>query len=226
MAIAQIILDFDHTLFDADDFKVALATSVKELGVGEDVFWRTYRAARDLKDGQMSYAFDRHVERLAQEVPGLDVTAARACLQGVMDRAEEFLFPDTKDFLSRLISLNIDTVLLTRGDPAFQQEKIDKTGVRRFVHRTESVSGSKADVMRTFLPPEEKGVVFFINDHVEETTEIKKLFPHIIAMIKRRADVPPEKYLHVGALNFRTLAEMKDYLTIYHATHPQYAEGS
>lgn len=223
MPIDRVILDFDHTLFDADDFKVAMATALQPMGVTEGMFWGTYRHARADQDGTCSYCPEKHIALLAERVP-LDKQQALTALEGVVNRSQEFLYPDAKDFLSRLISLNIPVTLLTHGDPAFQKKKIAACGIAPLVQTIIATDKKKAAVVPELLKGA-TGTVFFVNDHLDETVEVHKTDPsRIVPVLKRRPDQPPERYMGLHMLNFRTLSEIRDYLTIVHATNPHYGD--
>lgn len=225
MAIDRVILDFDHTIFDADDFKVAMATSLRPMGVSEELFWGTYRHARDKSDGNFSYRPEKHVALMADRI-ALDKTAAVTALENVVHRAEEFLYQDAKDFLSRLISLGIPVTLLTKGDPTFQKAKIAACRINGMVDEIIASEEKKAVLMPELLK-RGTGSVYFVNDHLDETLEVRKIDPvRIIPILKRRPDQAPERYLGLRMLNFRTLSEIRDYLTIVHATHPRYGDES
>ncbi len=222
MAIGRVILDFDNTLFDADDFKVALASSLRQFGVSDELFWGTYRQARE-RGGDFGYSFERHVALVADRLPNLDVAAAVRALDAVLARAAEFLYPDAKEFLSRLISLGIPATLLTRGDPEFQRAKITSCGLDRLVEEVVVTKEPKIRRVGEILAAAQ-GSVYLIDDHLDATLEIYKAHPTIIPILKRRADQPPERYLGMRMLNFRHLSEIRDYLTIVHATNPTYGE--
>ena len=222
MAISRVILDFDNTLFDADDFKVALSSSLKPLGVSDDLFWNTYRQAREQR-GDFGYSFERHVDLMAARQT-IDARAAVGALQSVLARAGEYLYPDAKEFLSRLISLGIPATLLTRGDPDFQRAKIAACGIDRLVDEVIVTKEPKIRRVGEILRADEQGTVYYIDDHLDATQEIYKAHPRITPVLKRRADQPPERYLGMRLLNFRHLSEIRDYLTIVHATNPTYGE--
>ncbi len=222
MPIAKVILDLDHTLLDTRDFKAALAASLAPHGVAEEKFWGTYCQARDRKEGRSDYRFETHAELLAAGGE-VDHAAVLAALRAVLARTEDFLFPDAKGFLSRLISLGVDTELVTRGDPEFQTAKIKASGIDKLVSDFTASDEKKSKIVREKIVGA-KGFVYFVNDHLDETLEVAKEVPGLIPILKRRPDLSPERYLGLRMLNFQTLAEIADYLTIVHATHPAYAE--
>jgi phosphoglycolate phosphatase-like HAD superfamily hydrolase len=224
MSIDRVILDFDHTLFDADDFKIAMATALRPMGVSEGLFWGTYRHARTNQEGTCSYCPEKHVALIAEKVL-LEKERALSALHAVVDRSHEFLYPDAKEFLSRLISLGIPVTLLTHGDPAFQKRKIAACGIAPLIETIIATDQRKSAVVPDILRGT-TGTVFFVNDHLDETVEVQKTNPsRIIPVLKRRPDQPPERYHGLGMLNFRTLSEIRDYLTIVHATNPHYGDA-
>lgn len=221
MSIEKVIIDFDHTLFDADDFKVALASSLRQFGVTDEIFWGTYRHARDLVGKELTYSFEKHVELIKQRVK-IDEVAALQALREILSRSEEFLFPDAKDFLGRLISLGIPTVLLTRGNPEFQRAKIMASGIDKLVNEVIVSDKRKEEEVKKIIEGM-RGIIFSVDDHLDETLAIIDANPKVTPILKRRPDQSPERYLGIRMLNFRTLNEIRDYLTIVHATHPSYA---
>ncbi|TAL19173.1 HAD family hydrolase [Patescibacteria group bacterium] len=221
MAIDRVILDLDNTLFHTSNFKVALLGALKPLGVTDEAFWGTYRHARDPHHGACQYRFKNHVDLIAQRQP-LDQAAALNALGEVLARSEEFLFRDSKDFLSRIISLGISSILLTRGDPEFQQAKIAASGIDKLVERIIVTEEPKINRISECLEGA-RGAVYMVDDHLDATLEIVRRYPNIVPILKRRPDLPPERYLGSRILNFKTLEEIRDYLTIVQATNPHYA---
>lgn len=215
--IGRIILDFDNTLFDTDAFKRALSGALTELGVTREMFWQMYPRVLDHGGERLGYSPDRHAKVLHELLPDVDPYQATVLLERVVDRAADFLFPDTRDFLSRMISLNVPLMLLSRGDEWFQRRKIAASGLDRFVHEIHAGPEAKTHRIATFT--EAPGKTVLVNDHVEETRDIVKARPAWIPVLKRRDDIPPEKYLSVGMLNFGTLTEIRDFLTVFHATN-------
>ncbi len=215
--VGRIILDFDNTLFDSDGFKRALSGALVELGVSRETFWQMYPRVLDHGGERIGYSVDRHAQLVHEMLPDVDPYRATVLLDRVLDRAADFLYPDAREFLSRMISLNVPLVLLSRGDEWFQRRKIAASGLDRLVH--EIHAGPEAKTTQIKALPDVPGRTVFINDHVEETREIMRVRPAWVPVLKRRLDIPPEKYLSVGMLNFGTLTEIKDYLTVYHATN-------
>ncbi len=215
--IGRIVLDFDNTLFDTDAFKRALSGALVELGVSREVFWQLYPRVLDRGGERIGYSVERHAKQLHELMPDVDPYRATVFLERVLDRAPDFLFPDARDFLSRMIALNVPLVLLSRGDEWFQRRKIEAAGIDRLVHEIHVATEAKRAM--SLRLPDVPGKTVFVNDHLEETRDVLRAKPEWVPVLKRRVDVPPEKYLSVGMLNFGTLTEIRDYLTVFHATN-------
>lgn len=189
--IGRIILDFDNTLFDTDAFKRALSGALVELGVSREVFWQLYPRVLDQGGERIGYSVGRHAKLLHELMPDVDPYRATVLLERVLDRSADFLYPDARDFLSRMIALNVPLTLLSRGDEWFQRRKIEAAGVDRLVH--EIHVGPQAKSASVLRLPDAPGKTVFVNDHLEETREVMRTKPDWMPVLKRRIDVPPEK---------------------------------
>lgn len=216
MAIERIIIDFDHTLFDTDALKRDLSRAIGEFGVKSDLFWETYPKALQFVSGEMGYNTDKHLDIL-QKFVSFDAATARSKMDKVIGNSKNYLFPDTLNFLSRMVGLNVPLVMLSRGDRAFQNAKIRAAGIERYFREIHLTSEKKVSILPQLIKGDAKHI-FFINDHLEETREVMQAFKEIKPVLLRRKDFSPEDYVHVGMLNFETLSEIKDYLTVYHAS--------
>lgn len=216
MAIERIIIDFDHTLFDTDALKRDLAGALGEFGIKSDLFWETYPKALQFVSGEMGYNTIKHLEILQKSV-SFDSSAAKKKLDEVINNSKNYLFPDTLNFLSRMVGLNVPLILLSRGERAFQNAKIRAAGIDRYFREIHLTSEKKVSILPQLIKGDAKHI-FFINDHLEETREVMSAFKEIKPVLLRRKDFSPEDYVHVGMLNFETLEEIKDYLTVYHAS--------
>ena len=216
MAIERIIIDFDHTLFDTDALKRDLSGAVAEFGVNGDLFWETYPKALQFVSGEMGYNTEKHLDLLQKSV-SFNTAAAKSKMDAVISNSKNYLFPDTLNFLSRMVGLNVPLILLSRGERAFQNAKIRAAGIERYFREIHLTSEKKVSILPQLIKGDAKQI-FFINDHLEETREVMQAFKEIKPVLLRKKASSPEDYVHVGMLNFETLGEIKDYLTVYHAS--------
>ena len=108
----RIGLDFDHVLFNTEKFKQKLFNEIKN-------FDETYS---DAKDGEGHYIPERHAEILGISVERIHEAICHAdnCLYSDLDELKE-------------LSDKHELIVVSRGDPQFQTEKIEKSGILEYV---------------------------------------------------------------------------------------------
>jgi len=216
MPINNIIIDFDHTLFNASQIKYEWASIMEQCGVPTQIFWSTYPQARYGEVGQPRYNPEKHVELLNGYLTCPPTTAIQK-IKGAMNRARDFLFPDALGFLDRMVSLNVPLTLILHGEKNYQQEKLEGTRIKDYftcVHFSDK--DRPAMVPDLNFSPEQK--IFWISHHQGQMAQVKEKYPFIHPIIKRRADVPLSYYRNLTFLNFNNFVDMQEYLTIIHAT--------
>ncbi|WEL23980.1 hypothetical protein [Candidatus Nanohalovita haloferacivicina] len=119
----KVGLDFDRVLFRTDEFKEEVLFAEIEN------FQETYSKI----DGV--YSPEKHAEKL-----GISIEKIMECL----DRASEYLYED----IELLRDSNHEFIIVSRGDPVFQEEKVQRSGALDFVEdhiilqdRTKDVEG-------------------------------------------------------------------------------------
>lgn len=223
--IDRLIIDFDHTLFDSNALKRELVRVFGAVGVPEKEFWATYREARNPRENAVGYSPERHIAAIASLLPAVPRAKLYTAVEELVSRTKEFLFPDALDFLTRMVALAVPTVIYSRGDRSFQMSKITACGVDRIVSDIHVTTAPKAVGGLKALIRETDKLVYLINDLIDETVDVCVNFPSVTPILIRRPEIPLSVYANLRMLNFGTLTEVKDYLTVVHATNPQYADS-
>lgn len=207
----MFVIDFDDTLFDTQGFKQARLDAVRELGVSDDVYWETYLEARNSPDGLFTYSNERHAEMIS--LRGFNEDEVLAHLQTTTgEELENFLFPTTCEFLDELKKYNQPMVLLSLGEPAFQELKVKGSCIDTHFDRMFMVDKTKEDVLRELFTKEAEEKTWFINDKVSETTELVKKFPKMKAVLRVSLNVPLKDYDKSKLPFFETLEEILNYI--------------
>ena len=107
----KIGVDFDRVLFKTEEFKKSLFTEI-------DRFSETYSDAENSKG---VWKPEKHAEILS-------ISPSR--IHGALSKASEFLYKDSS-MLGDLTGHEV--VIVSRGDPNFQAEKIERSGVLDYV---------------------------------------------------------------------------------------------
>lgn len=144
-----VLFDVDNTLFDAERFRLALdAALLSGLGPASTAaFWRHYDAvSREHGVADVATA----LQRLARERP--DASSVIAAVFTSLPFAE-FVFPSATAALSAAARIGTP-VLVSEGDPDFQQRKIERSGLAAAVDGRVRIYARKEaridDVVATF----------------------------------------------------------------------------
>lgn len=206
-----IIIDFDHTIFDAASFKDALAAAILKCGVSHNVFWQTYATIRK-SDRDSGYSPERHLAAL-NKVIKLNKTSAKKNVNEVVSNSRKYLYADTLAFLKKISSLGVPLILLSYGDRDFQNKKINACGLKKYFMEIKIVQKSKNAAIKK-LARKYGGNLIFVNDNIKETREAVNANANLKPILKRRNDLPTYDYAQEVIPNFNTLKEIKDYIIL------------
>ena len=207
----MFIIDFDDTLFDTQAFKQDRIAQAKKAGCDEQCYEETYRQARKTPDGLFAYSDERHAEMFGRA--GKDRDVMLAALQQSTDRLHEFVCEDAIAFLGQLKQFGQQMILLTYGDPAFQELKVRKSGLADYFDQHLYVDLSKEDGIRSALDQKvDEETVWFINDKIEETKDVHAAIPELRCVLKQVATQTQEQYEQSGYPFFPSLTEILHYV--------------
>lgn len=205
------IIDFDDTLFDTQRFKQARLEAVQMLGISDEEYWETYRQARNSPDGLFTYSNERHAAVLAEL--GYDEREVLRQLESTTGTAlYDFLFSDAVYFLEELKKTGRPMILLSLGNPGFQELKTKGVGVHVFFDRLFMVHDTKSQVLEELFAAVARSGVWFINDKIEETKKLLAEFPFMKAVLKQSPRFELSAYRESGMPFFRTLAAVGEYI--------------
>lgn len=204
-----IIIDLDHTLFDATAFKATLAESVLKYGISQDIFFQTYAQIRKLsKDSE--YSPGSHLAALGKII-NLDQTSAKKSIDEVVSHSQKYLYSDALTFLKKISSLGVPFILLSCGDRDFQQKKISACGIKKYFTEIKIVQKSKNTAIKKLAKKYGDNLIF-VNDNINETREVMNTTAKIQPILKHRMDTPRVIYVKEKIPNFNTLEEIKNYI--------------
>jgi len=207
----MFVIDFDDTIFNTHEFKKVRLAEFIHIGVSEKDYQETYLEAQK-KNDLFNYSNERHAELLT--LRGYSKEKVLAAFEKTTgERLQEFLFPDTLEFLHQLKNIGQPLVLLSLGEASFQELKVVGSGVREYFDRVFMVQDSKEHIIQELIDVGEKEEeIWFINDKVGETKLIESKFPNMNIVLKKSAAILEEEYLQSSLLYFKTLTEIYDYI--------------
>ncbi len=203
----MFIIDFDDTLFDTHAFKQAREQALLRLGISRELYQVSYATARTLVDGTFVYSSPHHARVLSDQ--GFDQKVVETALRQVDDQVANFLFPDTREFLTRLQSTGRPLFLLSLGEKNFQEMKLQACGIFHFFEKVFVVNKNKVEVVSELLlaHPETKNV-YFINDKVQESLDLQARFPILSIILKQSDSIPLAEYQKSGLPFFAHLVDI------------------
>lgn len=207
----MFIIDFDDTLFDTQGFKEARLKALKKLGVSTALFWTTYKKARVNSDGFFTYSDIKHAEIL--ESLGFSKDKILFGLQKITKRIKNFIIPGVEVFLQTIEKKSKPLILLSLGDSAFQELKVNAAGFDKYFDRIFYADRTKEQVLEELFQGKNEQKVWFINDKVDETQQLLFKFKNLLPVLKVSKSIPQEEYFKSGLPYFESLMEIGDYIS-------------
>ncbi|MBT4277969.1 HAD family hydrolase [Candidatus Falkowbacteria bacterium] len=158
-------IDFDDTLFNTKKFKKEFLKIFKQNKVSKKQFDECYYS-KD-KNGDLKYDIEKQIFTL-QNKYGVDGKKIKKEVKIFLTKTEEFLFPDTIDFLDNLQGKDNYLVLLSYGAPVFQKKKIVSSGIVSFFQEIIISDKEKLKFIKKHPKSKTAERIFFLEDHPEQ----------------------------------------------------------
>lgn len=181
----KIIFDLDHTLFNATLFKNDLFDIFIKNGVSREDVLISY--GKYLKEVGGAYNFVEHANILQSMRASFDKEKA-------LEEFEAFNKSDFRKYIASEVFATLDflkkkgyaLILLTKGGLANQTLKIKQSGLNVFFDEVYICQGNKFPSLQEINPQQDD---WFVNDHWEETLEIKGAYPKLNYFLLKRNDM-------------------------------------
>ena len=130
-----ILIDFDHTLFNAQAFKEDLQAAVCAVC---DVSSESYKLAYDFMRTQLRRGFSTQAFEQALTQMGVHWTRTQSDqLQQVIAQlthdTSRYVYPDVAQFVRTMHTWEAKPVIVSYGDPEFQHRKLHGSGLEAFM---------------------------------------------------------------------------------------------
>jgi len=179
----RIIIDLDHSLIRTESLKARMFELVKAFGVSKAVWDRTYAATVKRNRRRYGYNTRVHGEKIARTLGKPELSAQiTSRLYAAISKTPNLVYKDAVRFLTRASKAGIKIILLTRGDTAWQNRKIEVTRLRRFFDRVIITSKDKSTVLASRWRP--KPHTYLLTDNAEEIQELRDLPVEIIQLVR------------------------------------------
>lgn len=165
-------LDVDYTIFDTRKFGDDIWAIFSSRGVSRIDYEETYRESLcTVSREEFDYNFQEHVDFLRERGYKLEQSVVEE-LNNLMNN--NYLFPDSIDFINFLKTISAKVILLTAGDLKFQEEKIQHCGITELFDEVVILKGHKDEYIQPFVEKNYK--ILFVNDSWRENIALRKKF--------------------------------------------------
>lgn len=176
----KIIIDFDDTIFNTYLFMQELIEHFKRVGFTSKEFKEIYKKSKEKKKD-----FDQKaVVDLFGELKSFDKQQVIEEIDLLVDRSEEFLYPDFRKFADKFLRSNL--ILLSFGTTEFQEKKIENSKVKNLFEKVIITPIDKVEKIEYIYKKYPTEVMVFIDDKAEEIDKVKEKFPEVITMKMER----------------------------------------
>ncbi len=206
----MFIIDLDDTLLDTQAFKQVRINALQNLGVSEELYKKSYQEAYIDKSGISVYNSFVHAEALAKY--GFTKEKILHALQQTEINLKNLVFTGAEELLNFLRELGQKLILLSLGERSFQEMKITQTGLAKYFDVIFTMNDSKEYEIEKFLSDFPYEEAWLINDKVEETKELKTLFPILKPLLKVSPVFSRQEYEASGLPFFNSLTEIQQYV--------------
>lgn len=170
--MATFIFDFDDTIFNTKRLKLDIFEKISSFGVDKKIVETTYKDTLSQNEG--NYILKKHLENLFRE-KGNFAEIENETLNWFHNLDfKTYILPEIEGVLKNLKEKNT-LILLTKGNPDFQNIKIEKSELGTYFEEINIVEGKKEE----FLESRSYNDAFFINDKESENEIIRTRFPNI-----------------------------------------------
>lgn len=207
----MFIIDLDDTLLNTQGFKEARIQALKEIGVSEGLYNKSYQEAYNNTVGINTYNDDAHAKTLVAH--GFDEELVMQTLGRTSSRLKDFLFPDALNFLQFLKDINQQVILLSLGQSDFQEMKISKTGIAKYFDQIFTTNNTKQEILEKIVKQYVgEHEIWVINDKPDETKNLTLQFSILKPVLKVSPQFTKAEYRAAGISYFSTLTEIKQYV--------------
>ncbi len=190
--ISRIIFDFDNTVFDTEALKDVFWHMGSIHGYSFEQSQNIYHEARS-QGNTITMAVGSYITKLKEHCQKDKKEFQNKKIENIMAKLprSQRLLPGAKELLGFCKKKLIERYLLTLGVPAWQEEKVKRSGIdvyfepSRIVY-TRDINMGKIKALRKLFGKsfQGEGTIFF-NDKPDESEQLLHTFPSLIMFVRR-----------------------------------------
>ncbi len=177
-----IFVDFDGTLFDTALMRDAIYDAFLKSGYDHEDIHSTYIAeCLDYK-----YSPEGQFQRL-QRIKHANERLTSARIDNLYKLVEKYVYPDSRDFLSKINRSKYEADVLTMGDLKFQKRKVEVSGLSDVIDNTYICDIQKWDYLKNVVMHRDYFII--IDDRSDTLENVKNRYPKALCIQIVRNDL-------------------------------------
>jgi FMN phosphatase YigB (HAD superfamily) len=172
------VFDLDHTLLNAEKFKLALSRIFKmsrqEFRVS---YYQLFGKRRDLYNPYIHLQLLTKAGMIDAEL----VTTCKQKIDKTLMRLDDFLEPTAENLLIKLKRHKHILILISHGNISWQREKIKHLKLKKYFTRIIITNKNKVDSFKFLRNSREE--ILIVNDNAQENRAALKLLPNVRALL-------------------------------------------
>lgn len=200
-------LDFDHTLFNTDEFfHVDVRNAFLRFGIDDALWEQSYERA-----WQTGYTLEKHTEEVYRQSGNpLPLEDMKRIIRDMFSDLRRYLFPDTLRFLGDTKNKGVRLFLLSFGNPDWQRYKVFGSQVDGYFNDMFFIprEGGKAKFISELMGGFDR--ILMVDNNPAELDVIKNVTPTVETYCINR--VPDEMLIFDSALSRLKFLEARRYV--------------
>lgn len=163
------IFDLDHTLFNANKFKIDLA---RALEISRNKFFSDYQIY--FKDRKINYHADKHISLLINErvINKNHEEVIRKGVKFFLKELNKYIYKEGEELLKILSKNRNKLILVSFGNANWQKQKIKNLQIKKYFSKIIITDKNKGQALDIFI--KEREPIVIINDNARESFAIER----------------------------------------------------
>ncbi|MFM7088140.1 MAG: hypothetical protein ACKOW9_01220 [Candidatus Paceibacterota bacterium] len=178
-----LVLDFDHTCYDTDLFLAKEIEGEIFFGINTNsIKWR--KIYKNLT--KSGYTIERHIRGVSRNYRSYQNKKHKASKIAEGINFSRYLYPDTKEFISKAKKLGYTVILLSFGEPSWQNKKVFGSGIGKMIDTIQytKVHGSKARLLGEMCGNSKK--IVYVENNGPDLDDVAMLLPQVKRYLMKR----------------------------------------
>lgn len=208
-----LILDFDHTCYDTDDFLLneIRQPMLNRLNISIPVWEESYRKAANI-----GYSLERHLQEIIQIMKSVPCSLSEIQNFGKTINFSKYFYPDTALFLKAAREKGYKIMVLSFGAISWQNKKTLGSGIDKMVDLVEYVTTNGGEAKMEVIRQDAGNCnrIIFVDNKGDNLDAVHKALPKVKTYLMNRVpsdamNFGNDEQTRIKYLESRRMAEAK-----------------